>query len=373
MAPTRSGQPGYQAPGTAPWASSHPSTRAVHASTPYGPRRWAQSRRKSPSAASAARRVPGPGERDQPRARPDRHARARARPPRRRGRRPATAPPRGPPTGPRRPPARRRAARRRPAPRSRRRSGGRGAGGRRRRRWPRPSRRRRPARRWPPRARAAPSGRILAPARAGPTTSPRTAPASTETSCSGSPTSTRRASSRSASSSRAISDSEIIDASSTTTSVWGRGLARSWRKRLSLSGRRPRSRWMVEPPSASRRARVSSPDRHRGRLLVDGLLEARGRLAGRGRQRDAPGVQALDLVHQGQDARDRGGLAGARSSGDHAQPAQERRGGRRALLGEGLAGEQAGERVAKGRGIRERPARPARRRRSAATARSWPQ
>ena len=103
------------------------------------------------------------------------------------------------------------------------------------------------------------AGRILAPVRAGPTTSPRTAPASTETSCSGSPTSTRRASSRSASSSRAMSDSEIIDASSTTTSVWGRGLARSWRKRLSLSGRRPRSRWMVEPPTASRRARVSSP------------------------------------------------------------------------------------------------------------------
>ena len=69
-------------------------------------------------------------------------------------------------------------------------------------------------------ARAAAPMRNAVPA--GPTTSPRTAPASTEASCSGSPTRMSRASGRTASSSRAIKESATIDVSSTTTTSWRR-------------------------------------------------------------------------------------------------------------------------------------------------------
>ena len=52
---------------------------------------------------------------------------------------------------------------------------------------------------------------------AGPTMSPRTAPASIDVSCPGSPTRISRASGRTASASRAISDSATIEVSSTIT------------------------------------------------------------------------------------------------------------------------------------------------------------
>ena len=68
------------------------------------------------------------------------------------------------------------------------------------------------------------------------TRSPSTAPASTEASWSGSPTRTRRASGRTASSRRAIIGSDTIDDSSTTTTSWGSGLARSCLNRPLLPG-----------------------------------------------------------------------------------------------------------------------------------------
>ena len=73
-----------------------------------------------------------------------------------------------------------------------------------------------------------PAGDSMAgPSAAGPTMSPRTAPASTEASCSGSPTRSSRASLRTASNSRAINDSETMEVSSTTTTSWGRRFRRS--------------------------------------------------------------------------------------------------------------------------------------------------
>ena len=91
------------------------------------------------------------------------------------------------------------------------------------------------------------------PREAGPTMSPSTAPASTEASCSGSPTRIRRASGRTASTRRAMSDSETIEVSSTTTTSWGRRFRRLWRKRVRLPGLKPRSRWRVDP--SGRRSR----------------------------------------------------------------------------------------------------------------------
>ncbi len=66
---------------------------------------------------------------------------------------------------------------------------------------------------------------------AGPTMSPSTAPASTEASCSGSPTRIRRASGRTASTRRAMSESDTIEVSSTTTTSKGSRFRRLWRKR----------------------------------------------------------------------------------------------------------------------------------------------
>ena len=72
-----------------------------------------------------------------------------------------------------------------------------------------------------------------------------TAPAPTEVSCSGSPTSTSRVSGRTASRSRAIIVRSTMDASSTTTRSYFSRLLRSWTKRVLLSGRHPSSRWRV--------------------------------------------------------------------------------------------------------------------------------
>ena len=58
------------------------------------------------------------------------------------------------------------------------------------------------------------------------TISASTAPASTDASWSGSPTSSSRLSGRSASSSRAISVSDTIDVSSTTITSWGNRFSR---------------------------------------------------------------------------------------------------------------------------------------------------
>ena len=81
----------------------------------------------------------------------------------------------------------------------------------------------------------------------GPTTSASTAPASTETSCSGSPTRTSRASGRTASTNRAMSESETIDASSITTTSCGKRWPRWWRNFPGRSGLVPSKRWMVVP------------------------------------------------------------------------------------------------------------------------------
>ena len=111
-------------------------------------------------------------------------------------------------------------------------------------------------------ARAA--GRIRSPRVAGPTMSPSTAPASIEVSCPGSPTRISRASGRTASTSRAISDSETIDVSSTTTTSCGSRLARWWRKRLWVPGRQPSSRCSVaacSPSSSSRTGGATSSPR----------------------------------------------------------------------------------------------------------------
>ena len=81
-----------------------------------------------------------------------------------------------------------------------------------------------------------------------------TAPASTETSWSGSPTKTRRVSARTDSISRAIIVSETIDDSSTTITSWGKRLPRWCRKRVRVSGRLPSSRCRVCPESVPSRA-----------------------------------------------------------------------------------------------------------------------
>ncbi len=91
---------------------------------------------------------------------------------------------------------------------------------------------------------------------AGPTMSPRTAPASTDASCSGSPTRITRASSRTASSRRAIMESETMDVSSTTTTSWGRWWKRSWRKRVRFPGLNPNRRCSVDPSKTCRRSRT---------------------------------------------------------------------------------------------------------------------
>ena len=91
------------------------------------------------------------------------------------------------------------------------------------------------------------SASMQRPCGAGPTMSPSTAPASTEASCSGSPTRISRASGRTASTSRAMSESDTIEVSSTTTTSWGSRLQRSWRNRVRLPGLNPRRRCSVVP------------------------------------------------------------------------------------------------------------------------------
>ena len=108
----------------------------------------------------------------------------------------------------------------------------------------------------------------------GPTMSASTAPASIEASWPGSPTSTRRAPGRMAATSRAISDSDTIDVSSTTTTSWGRS-----------EPRRPSSRCSVEAPRSRRSARVACVGRDVG--VVHRLGEPGGGLAGRRREGDS--------------------------------------------------------------------------------------
>ena len=163
--------------------------------------------------------------------------------------------------------------------------------------------------------------------------SPSTAPASTDASCSGSPTRIRRASVRTASTNRAISDSETIDVSSTTTTSWARRFSRLWRNRLRLPGLKPRRRWSVVPRNSKRRARSSAligsfpassctASSSRADALPVGAASATS-----GGRRPAGRL----LVEQREDPRHRGGLACARTAGDDREPAQHSR-GRRELL-----------------------------------------
>ena len=80
-----------------------------------------------------------------------------------------------------------------------------------------------------------------------------TAPASTEESWSGSPTSTRRALGRTASSSRAIIVSDTIDISSTITTSCGSWFVASCRNRLRFEGSQPSNRCNVEAESSPNR------------------------------------------------------------------------------------------------------------------------
>ena len=90
-----------------------------------------------------------------------------------------------------------------------------------------------------------------------------TAPASTEESWSGSPTSTSRASGRTASSSRAIKVSDTMDISSTTTTSYGSRLSAWWRNRPRLLGSQPSSRCRVTADRSATRATSSGPSRLR--------------------------------------------------------------------------------------------------------------
>ncbi len=154
---------------------------------------------------------------------------------------------------------------------------------------------------------------------AGPTMSPRTAPASTEASWSGSPTRIRRASAPTASTRLAIIDVDTIDVSSTITTSYGSRLVRSWRNRLRVPGRQPSSRWRVDARQIQqslldRRCDVEVP-----RFAVHGLLESGGGLAGRGGERDAgerPARRIRLLVEQDHDPGDGRRLAGSGPAGD---------------------------------------------------------
>ena len=162
------------------------------------------------------------------------------------------------------------------------------------------------------------------------TRSASTAPASTEVSWSGSPTRISRLSGRTASSSRAIIVSETIEVSSTTTTSCGSRLSRWWRKRVDESGREPSSRCSVT--ACSPVSRSWSTTSSRLDLLAHRLLRAGRGLAGRRGQGDAQrrlaGRRRL-LGEQGQQRRDRRGLAGAGAAGQHGGALGEgdRRGG----------------------------------------------
>ena len=128
------------------------------------------------------------------------------------------------------------------------------------------------------------------------TRSASTAPASTEASWSGSPTSTSRVSGRTASRSRAIIVSDTIEVSSTTTTSWGSRLSRSCRNRTLLSGRQPSSRCSVDGPEVAeplavgrresrRRSRPATASCSRAAALPVGAVSAIR--SGRRRRRSA--------------------------------------------------------------------------------------
>ena len=129
---------------------------------------------------------------------------------------------------------------------------------------------------------------------------------------------------RTASTSLAISDSDTIEVSSTTTTSCGSRLWRLWRKRLRLPGWNPSRRCSVDAGSAVKRVRtvsatgiaaasVRTASSSRAAALAVGAARAT-----RGGRR--PAVAGL-LVEQGEDAGDRRRLAGARSAGDDCEPA----------------------------------------------------
>ena len=173
---------------------------------------------------------------------------------------------------------------------------------------------------------AAAASRMRGAPAAGPATSASTAPASTEASWPGSPTSTSRAPGRTASTSRTISESETIEASSTITTSCGSALRR---------GARPSRRWTVERREAEEVRADRVADGQPFGLVVHGLGEPCGRLAGRRGERDerrrvAAGLGLLG--EQGDDPRDRRGLPRARTAGHDRDAAQHRGRGRQALI-----------------------------------------
>ena len=116
--------------------------------------------------------------------------------------------------------------------------------------------------------------------------SPSTAPASIDASWPGSPTSTSRASERSASISRAISDSDTIEVSSTITTSCGKPLFAVVAEAAAAAGpvaEQPVDRGRRQRPQL---AAHGVGDVEPRRLLVDGLLQSRRGLAGRGGERD---------------------------------------------------------------------------------------
>ena len=189
-----------------------------------------------------------------------------------------------------------------------------------------------------------------------------TAPASTELSWSGSPTSTSRASGRVASSSRAIIVSDTIEASSTTTRSCGSRLPRWWRKRVLLPGCWRSSRCSVMAVDVGQ-PRLVGPAEAGGRV-AHGLLQPGGGLAGGSGERDAQGLapRLRLLDERGQQARDRGGLARARSAGDDGRGLDRRAAAGPALLVGVGVGEDPLER-SRSRGRGRRRAAPVRARR----------
>ena len=138
---------------------------------------------------------------------------------------------------------------------------------------------------------------------------------------------------RTASTSLAISDSDTIDVSSTTTTSCGSRLLRSWRKRLRLPGRQPSSRCRVDARRSEQPLPGRGADRHRApRFAVHRLLSRAAALPGRGGEGDTgrrlPAAAGL-LVEQGEDAGDGRRLAGAGPAGDDCEAAVTHRRRRR--------------------------------------------
>ena len=162
-----------------------------------------------------------------------------------------------------------------------------------------------------------PPGSLPSP-RSRPTRSASTAPASTEASWSGSPTSTSRASGRTASSSRAISVSETIEVSSTTTTSYGSRLVRSCRNRAAAVGP------PAEQPVERRGLEAVEPAWSRGLDgavvgVTDSCTASCSRAAalpvGAASAMRGVGGRSRAVGDQGEQARHRGGLAGARAAG----------------------------------------------------------